>query len=406
MKTLDKKIFCTLFCSIFAAVTGVGIVVPLLPIYAHNLGAGGFYIAAIFGAFSFSRTILLPFFGRLSDKKGRKNIIVFGLLAYALVSVAFLFANSINALVFVRILQGIGSAMIMPVTQAYVGDITPAGKEGWVMGLFNMSVFIGLSIGPLIGGTVNDAFTINGAFLCMGLLALIGFFLSLFLLPPVKSEKITCHIKQPIEWKLLLKDQDIIGLAFFRFCYTTCIGIIWGFLPIFADFKFSLSTSLIGILVMIGVMTSGVMQIPMGYIADRINKKVMVVIGGIISIYGLFSFTWANGFTSLFIANALFGLGGGISMPALMAMIVIKGNKIHAMGSVMGLVTMAHSSGMLAGAFLAGLMMEYFQLSQAFTLGAVVMLTGIILFIINTQNFNEEKQIRLKVEGGRLKVEG
>jgi len=401
MINLDKKIFCTLFFSILAAVTGVGIVVPLLPIYAHNHGAGGFYIAAIFGAFSFSRTLLLPFFGRLSDRKGRKNIIVFGLLAYALVSVAFLFANSINALIFVRILQGIGSAMIMPVTQAYIGEITPEGKEGWVMGLFNMSVFIGLGIGPLIGGTVNDAFTINGAFICMGFLALTGFFASLFLLPPVKSEKIICHVKKPIEWKLLFKDQDIIGLSAFRFCYTTCIGIIWGFLPIFADFKFSLSTSLIGILVMIGVMTSGVMHIPMGYLADRINKKVMVVIGGSISIYGLFSFTSASGFSGLFIANVLFGLGGGISMPALMAMIVIKGGRLRSMGSVMGLVTMAHSFGMLIGAFLAGLMMEYFQLSQAFTLGAVVMLAGIILFIISTHNFNKENDpcwINWKVE--------
>ncbi|WDN88655.1 hypothetical protein BuS5_01623 [Desulfosarcina sp. BuS5] len=402
MINLNKKIFSTLFLSIFAAVTGVGIVVPLLPVYAHDHGAGGFYIAAIFGSFSFSRTILLPYFGRLSDKKGRKNIIVAGLFAYALVSVAFLFADSINALIIIRLLQGMGSAMIMPVTQAYVGDITPQGKEGWVMGLFNMSVFFGLSFGPLIGGVINDAFSINAAFICMGFLALAGFFLSLFLLPPVKSEKISCRKKKPIAWKLLLKDQDIIGLSFFRFSYTTCIGIIWGFLPVFADFEFSLSSSLIGVLVMLGVMVSGLLQIPMGYLADRMNKKIMVASGGIITIYALLSFTWANGFRDLFIADALFGLGGGISTPALMAMIVIKGEESDAMGSVMGLVTMAHSSGMLAGAFLAGLMMDYFKLSQSFTLGAVVMLAGITLFTINTQNV--KKQNRMAPIHGNVKV--
>ena len=390
MNNPDKKIFCTLFLAILAAVTGVGIVVPLLPVYAHEHGAGGFYIAAIFGAFSFSRTILLPYFGRLSDKKGRKNIITAGLFIYAMVSAAFLFADTINALIIIRFLQGIGSAMIMPVAQAYVGDITPKGKEGWVMGLFNMSVFFGLSIGPLIGGAINDAFSINGAFICMGSLALAGFFLSLLLLPPVNSEKITRCCKQPVEWKLIIKDRDIIGLSFFRFSYTTCIGIIWGFLPIFADFKFSLSSSLIGILVMTGVMISGLLQIPMGYLADRLNKKIMVVSGGIITIYGLLSFSWANGFGELFIANALFGLGGGISMPALMAMIVIKGERADAMGSVMGLITMAHSAGMLAGAFLAGLMMDYFKLSSSFTLGAGVMLAGILLFMINMHNFKDQ----------------
>ncbi len=390
MNNPDKKIFCTLFLAILAAVTGVGIVVPLLPVYAHEHGAGGFYIAAIFGAFSFSRTILLPYFGKLSDKKGRKNIITAGLFIYAMVSAAFLFADTINSLIIIRFLQGIGSAMIMPVAQAYVGDITPKGKEGWVMGLFNMSVFFGLSIGPLIGGAINDAFSINGAFICMGSLALAGFFLSLLLLPPVNAEKITRCCKQPVEWKLIIKDRDIIGLSFFRFSYTTCIGIIWGFLPIFADFKFSLSSSLIGILVMTGVMISGLLQIPMGYLADRLNKKIMVVSGGIITIYGLLSFSWANGFGELFIANALFGLGGGISMPALMAMIVIKGERADAMGSVMGLITMAHSAGMLAGAFLAGLMMDYFKLSSSFTLGAGVMLAGILLFMINMHNFNDQ----------------
>jgi MFS family permease len=402
MNNPDKKIFCTLFLAILAAVTGVGIVVPLLPVYAHEHGAGGFYIAAIFGAFSFSRTILLPYFGRLSDKKGRKNIITAGLFIYAVVSAAFLFADTINSLIIIRFLQGIGSAMIMPVAQAYVGDITPKGKEGWVMGLFNMSVFFGLSIGPLIGGAINDAFSINGAFICMGSLALAGFFLSLLLLPPVSSEKITRCCKQPVEWKLIIKDRDIIGLSFFRFSYTTCIGIIWGFLPVFADFEFSLSSSLIGVLVMLGVIVSGLLQIPMGYLADRMNKKIMIVIGGIITIYALLSFTWANGFRDLFIANALFGLGGGISMPALMAMIVIKGERADAMGSVMGLITMAHSSGMLVGAFLAGLMMDYFKLNQSFTLGAVVMLAGIALCAINTQNFKEQN--RMAPIHGNIKV--
>ncbi|HSQ84686.1 MAG TPA: MFS transporter, partial [Desulfobacterales bacterium] len=66
MKKIDKKIFGILFFSMFGTVTGVGIVVPLLPVYAENLGASGVYIGLIFGAFSISRTFLLPYFGRKS----------------------------------------------------------------------------------------------------------------------------------------------------------------------------------------------------------------------------------------------------------------------------------------------------------------------------------------------------
>ena len=183
-----RKIFIVLFFSIFSTITGVGIVVPLLPVWAHNLGASGFYIGLIFGAFSLSRTFLLPFFGRLSDKKGRKPFIVSGLFAYALISVAFIYAEDTNSLVAIRFIQGIASAMIMPVTQAYIGEITPRGREGFSMVLFNLSTFLGLSLGPLAGGMINDWFSLTAAFLCMGGLAMAGFLLSLFWLPPVSEE--------------------------------------------------------------------------------------------------------------------------------------------------------------------------------------------------------------------------
>ncbi len=137
MQRPDKKIFAVLFFSIFGAVLGVGIVVPLLPVYAHNLGSSGVYIGLIFGSFSLSRTFFLPFFGRQSDIRGRKPFIAAGLLAYAVISIAFIYSTRVEALIFVRFIQGIASAMIMPVTQAYIGDITPAGREGFVMGLFN-----------------------------------------------------------------------------------------------------------------------------------------------------------------------------------------------------------------------------------------------------------------------------
>jgi DHA1 family multidrug resistance protein-like MFS transporter len=262
MNANDRKIFGTLFFSIFAAVTGVGIVVPLLPVYAHDLGASGLYIGLIFGAFSLSRTFFLPYFGRQSDKRGRKPFIVTGLFSYAVISVAFILSTGVESLIVIRFVQGITSAMIMPVVQAYVGDITPEGKEGWVMGLFNMSLFIGLSAGPLIGGVIKDRFSLEGAFICMGILSIIGFALSLVLLPPRIEERVVRKGRPPVGWSTLLTDRTITGLFFFRLAYTACIGIIWGFLPVFADIEFSLSASAIGILVMLGVFVSGVVQCP------------------------------------------------------------------------------------------------------------------------------------------------
>ena len=277
MESLDKKIFGTLFFSIFAAVTGVGVVVPLLPIYAHDLGASGLYIGLIFGAFSISRTVFLPWFGRLSDVKGRKPFIVPGFLAYALISLAFVYSKSVSTLIVIRFFHGIASAMLMPVIQAYIGDITPRGREGITMGAFNMSLFLGLSLGPLIGGVIKDRFNLQTSFICMGLLALVGFFLCLGLLPPTRSEKGIMHADQPFSWKTLIYDWHVAGLFSFRFAYLFCVGILWGFIPLYADLKFAASSSLIGILIMLGVFVSGLIHIPMGFLADRISKRAMVL---------------------------------------------------------------------------------------------------------------------------------
>jgi MFS family permease len=384
MNAINRKIFGTLFFSIFAAVTGVGIVVPLLPVYAHDLGASGLYIGLIFGAFSLSRTFFLPFFGRQSDKRGRKPFIVTGLFSYAVISVAFILSTGVESLIVIRFVQGITSAMIMPVVQAYVGDITPEGKEGWVMGLFNMSLFIGLSAGPLIGGVIKDRFSLDGAFICMGVLSIVGFALSLIFLPPRTEEQVVRNGRPPVGWSTLLTDRTITGLFFFRLAYTACIGIIWGFLPVFADIEFSVSASAIGILVMLGVFVSGVVQVPMGWLADQINRKAMVVSGGLVVTGAVYAFTHAKGFQDMFWASVVFGIGGGIAMPALMAAAVLRGSRIDAMGSVMALLTVGHSLGMLLGSVLAGIMMDWFQLRQAFVLGALVMAAGTILFVAFT----------------------
>jgi MFS family permease len=123
---MNKKLSSTLFLAVFSVTLGVGLVVPLLPVYAYELGATGLYIGFIFGAFSLSRTVFLPYFGHLSDLKGRKPFITTGLLAYFLVSIAYVLSKDVNFFIAIRFFQGIASAMILPVAQAYVGEITPS----------------------------------------------------------------------------------------------------------------------------------------------------------------------------------------------------------------------------------------------------------------------------------------
>ncbi|MFP4445014.1 MAG: MFS transporter [Desulfosudaceae bacterium] len=378
----DKKIFATLFFSVFSAVMGVGIVVPLIPIYAQSLGASGLYIGLVFASFSLSRSFLLPLFGKLSDRTGRKPYIFVGLFGYTLVSAGFIFSDSVSSLILIRFFQGISSAMVVPVVQAYVGDITPVNREGMMMGMFNMSMFTSLSIGPLAGGLISDALGMKAAFLSMGVLSLIGALMSLLFLPPLREEPIARRKGEtPAAWGVLLRDVSLYGIFTLRLSYVFCIGVIWCFLPLLSR-DFGLSTAAIGFLIMLGVFMSGLLQIPMGRVADRVDKRKMAVLGGVIVAVDIVTYQWAHGFWGLFAASVVFGLGGGIVMPPLMAMAVIKGGQNRAMGSVMSLLTLAHSLGMLLGALSAGILMDLFDIGRGFQLAGVFMLAGTVVFAV------------------------
>ena len=379
----DKKgVFMTLFFIVFATITGVGIVVPLLPIYAHDMGAAGIYVAMIFGAFSLSRTCLLPWFGRLSDRHGRKPFILTGLVIYALISLAFVFTERVETLILARFFQGMGSAMIMPVVQAYVGEITHEGTEGYSMGLFNLSMFLSLSLGPLVGGFILDLWSMDAAFVAMGALSVVAFGLCLIYLPPRALEETPQGGRRELPWREILGEKKFWGLLTFRYAYTACIGTIWCFLPLYADREFGLSGSRIGFLVMLGVFVSGSLQLPMGYVADRANKRIMGLLGGMVSCWGMYLIFRAGSFSDLLLGVSVFGMGGGVGMPAVTALAVRYGDAKRAMGTVMSVMTVAHSLGMFTGSLLAGIAMDSIDLKFAFLLAMAMMGMGAVTFFI------------------------
>ncbi len=376
------KIFFTLFVAVFVTTMGASIIGPLLPVYAHELGANAIQIGLIFGAFSLSRSIFVPFFGKFSDIKGKKPLLLTGLLLYFLLSLMYSITNGVWHLIFLRLAQGFASAMILPVAQAYVGIITPRSREGRIMGLFNVSLYGGLSVGPIMGGIVKDHSSIRYSFLSMGLLALSGFMLCLFLLPPRNREprlKKKNNNKEVASYLSLMRDFTMFSLFFFRVCFTICIGIIWTFLPLVTTMSMGLSSTAIGGLLSIHVLVSGIFQTPMGYLADRFNKKAMIIVGGIIGMASILALSKASNFWQIAAINALLGFAASISIPAVMALSVIEGRKAGSMGSVMGLMAQAHSVGMLFGPVMAGLLMEFMSFRSTFIIAAIILGIGTVM---------------------------
>jgi len=365
----------------FSVILGVGIVMPLLPVFAQDLGANGFLIGLLFGSFSLSRTFFLPFFGRMSDINGRKPFILIGLFSYAIISIVFMYIYDPILLIVCRFFQGIASAMIMPVVQAYIGEMTPKGQEGFQMASFNISIFASLSLGPILGGYINDQWNLQAAFMVMGILAFVSFLAALILLPPTSEERYRQKRTPNIPWTKVLNHKSLVGLFAFRLTYTTSIGMIWAFLPVYATNEFQLSSSEIGILLMLSVFVSGLLQIPMGYLADRISRNLLIITGTIFVCLSIFGFKYSEGFWSLFMISCLHGIGGGFANPAVMASSIIIGKKKKMMGSVVSFLTIGHSLGMLLGSLIAGIIMDISNILSAFYIGGWMMIFGLFVFL-------------------------
>jgi len=373
-----KKVFPILALSAFSSMLGVGIISPLLPLYAENLGATGIWLGIIFSSFSISRTIFMPIIGRLSDRSGRKLFLCIGLLIYSITSLGYIWAGDVAQLTLVRLIQGSASGMIIPIAQAYVGDISPERKEGTWMGYFNAAFFTGFGFGPLLGGVLTDHFGMNVAFYIMGGLNMLALLVAVLFLPEIERRKMAASPRT--SFREMSTSGMIKGLFNFRLAFAIGRGTIVTFLPIFAGIYIGLPPSLIGILLAVNILVTSLLQIYGGNIADRFNRRILVVIGGLTNITFFALIPLGGSFWPLLVICALGGLGGAISMPAASALIVEEGRNFG-MGSTIAVFSMAMSIGMAIGPIVSGVIADFINLHTVFYFGAAMGLIGTTLFI-------------------------
>ena len=377
MPTL-KQTFPILALSTFSAMLGIGIIVPLLPLYAENMGATGIWLGIIFAGYSVSRAIFMPIIGRLSDSSGRKLFICIGLLIYAIMSLGYIWADNVSQLTLVRLIHGAASGMIIPIAQAYVGDISPEGEEGKWMGYFNAAFLSGIGFGPLMGGALTDHFGMNIAFFTMGVLNLLAFLMAVLFLPEISRRKMATSAH--LSFRKMSKSGMVKGLFSFRVSLSLGMGTFACFLPIFAAVYIGLSPTLIGVLVAVNILLMSLLGAAMGKIADRFNRRVLVALGSLINLTFLALIPLGGNFWQLLGICALGGLGGAIAMPAASALTVEEGRRFG-MGLTMSMFTMAMSIGFAIGPLLGGAIVDFGNINSVFYFAAAMGLVGTGLFV-------------------------
>lgn len=356
---------------------GFGIVVPLLPIYADQMGASALEIGFINAGFSLALLAALPIMGRLSDRSGRKVFLCSGLAVLTVASLGFIWAQTPLQLIIVRVFQGIGASMHLPIAQAYLGDITPKGEEGKWMGHFGAILFGSMSIGPLFGGVLTDLFSVNTTFLVMAALCLVGLIATLIFLPEVV--KGTVAAKQSAIFEGLRKSNVLKGAFVFRMANGFGMASVMTFLPLLASQKLGLSVSLIGLLIASRTPLA-LLQSYTGTLADKYGRRGLVVAGGAVAIIFIALMPTAGGFWPLLIIHALMATGIAFAMPANTAYVVEEG-RIFGMGASMALFMMAMQIGMGFGPILLGGIVDFMGIESAFYSAAIILLLGIAAFI-------------------------
>ncbi|MFH1646204.1 MAG: MFS transporter [Chloroflexota bacterium] len=377
-----KAVFPVLGLSIFSSMLGLGIIAPLLPIYAENLGASGFWVGVIFAGYAISRTILQPFAGRLSDRRGKKLVMSIGLFIFALSSFAYVLADSVAVLLVIRLLQGAAASMIQPMAQAYLGDITPAGEEGKWMGILNTTFFAGWGGGPLMGGLLAQYFGMDAAFYAMGGLNCLAFIGVARFLPEIPRRRRTPEERS--SFREAIASRRARGLFSLNMGISGSRAIVLSFLPLFGAMFLGLRPSLIGTILTVVVIGAAVIQLYTGRLADRFNRRLIVVTGGLGIVLAMALVPSAGGFWPLLVFLAISTCADGVALPSATAMVVDEGRK-YGMGMAMAVFSMGMGAGQSIAPILAGAIVDWLGVRAAFYFSAVFVVLCTLAFVLFTR---------------------
>lgn len=374
---LDRRTFAALIAGMLSVSTGVGFIVPLLPLYAQTLGATGLWVGLIFGANPFMRGIFELVFGRLADVRGMKKFMTVGLAGYALVALGFLSARSPWQLFAWRLLQGFFGSMVEPVARAYAGSLTPQGQEGRVMSFYSLAFFAGFAIGPPLGGLLGQWMGPSAPFYGMTVLSAVAL-LMVILYVPEKAGTAARGGQALVPLSAIGRDRTIQGLIWGRSFLAQGRGIFTGLLPLWVG-AVGLSPFTAGALISVRSVVESVMQPLFGALSDRYDRRRLALCGYALAPVAFLLTPWAVTTWRLTLVCIVLALSSGVSVPAITALTVDKGRSVG-MGSIMGVTGTAMSLGMALGSLLGGIAMDWAGIEASFRAGGWLSLLGMLGF--------------------------
>jgi len=387
-----------IFLTVFIDLLGFGILIPILPSFSvKELHIDEAAIGIAIAIYSFVQFLFNPILGKMSDKYGRKPVIVVCLFLNAMGYIVFSFTHSYILLLVSRVIAGIGGSSI-GVAQAYISDVTTRENRSKGMGLIGAAFGLGFVFGPLIGGLLAEyGYAVTG-YVAAGF-SLLAFLLTIFYLPESlkknqSSEQTQNQLKRKIfdfaAMKKILQKPDLAILVLLFFILTFSFANIYGTFALLGLKVYGFTDMQNGYMFGIVGLTSAIVQ---GGLIGRINKlmskKTILIIGSFVIMISLAMIPYAGTFLGLALVSIALSYGTGTFQPTVLSLISEVTSETE-QGITLGLNQSLSSFARVLGPLWGGFAFEYLGYPFPFLTGAAF---TFIIFLLTV--FYLPKKIKL-----------
>ncbi|MHB8133844.1 MAG: MFS transporter [Anaerolineaceae bacterium] len=379
----NRKNLIILFFTLVVVMMGFGIIIPILPFYVESFGGGGLGLGMLMAIFSVMQFIFAPIWGALSDRYGRKPIILIGALGNALSLLMFGFSTQLWMMYVARALGGILSSATLPTAMAYIGDTTDEQNRGGGMGVVGAAMGMGLVLGPGLGGTLAKT-SLSTPFFFAAALSLVAVLL-IFIFVPESLEKSkrdpSSAIKLPKISILIRELRGPLGFMFLlAFIVMFALTNFEGIFGLYAQYRFDFNAAQVGlVMTIVGLVSTVAQGLLTGPTTKRFGERNVIKISLIASSLGFFLMILAKTTIPIYLTVGFFVLSNAMLRPAIQS--IISKEAKSGQGIAMGLTNSYMSLGRIVGPIWAGTMIDI-NVIFPYLSGAIVFLFLFIAALI------------------------
>lgn len=423
-----KKILSVAFVTMFLDLMGFGLIIPIQPFYAESFGATPAVVTLLGGAYSAMQFIFIPVWGRISDRIGRRPVILISVIASSIGHLFFGLAGSLTALFAARLLTGFGNANIATV-QALIADSTEGHERTKGMGLVGAAFGLGFIVGPALGGILVRWGLAAPAYAASAM-ALVNFGMAFFLLPETntyrqsKGQPARPRLPMRQVFKLANRLENVWVITSLMLLWTLAFSVFQQSLALFIEkvwihippdamaaaqvagadaveklthTYYEKAAGLTAIMMVATGMTAAIVQGGLiGKLAKRFGERTLLRIGMPLIGVGIGGVVFVGRieyFPAMLICAVIMAIGTGLTSPSLMSLLS-QSSPPNVQGSVLGVGQSASSLGRVIGPAISGLLFEIHLDLPAFT-GVAVVLVGVAASIFVKNPGAEPEEIDL-----------